>query len=182
MSARFFAALQRAKRALSWYNRYLLLTVGEFGSKIIMIIYTQGCYIMKEIKVPASVDQIDIVTDFVNEALDALLCPIKYRMQIDVAIDELFGNIARYAYHPEKGDAIVQVESDSDGLSVTITFIDSGKPFDPLGRDDPDITLSADERSIGGLGIFVVKKTMDGIDYEYKDGHNILRIKKNLNR
>ena len=137
---------------------------------------------MKEIKIPAAVDQIDIVTDFVNEELEKLSCPIKSQMQIDVAIDELFGNIAKYAYHPGEGDAVVRVESDDETLSVTITFIDSGKPFDPLNKADPDVTLSAEERGIGGLGIYVVKKTMDGVEYEYKDGKNILKIKKSLSR
>lgn len=138
---------------------------------------------MKEIKVPAAIDQIDAVTDFVNSVLEELSCSIKAQMQIDVAIDELFGNIAKYAYHPsDGGDAVIRVESDEDSLSVTITFMDEGKPFDPLRRSDPDVTLSAEERGIGGLGIYVVKKTMDGVDYEYRDGMNILRIKKNLGR
>ena len=101
-------------------------------------------------------------------------------MQIDVAIDELFANIANYAYTPDVGPATVRVEVEEDPLTVVITFIDKGIPYDPLAKEDPDITLSAEEREIGGLGIFMVKQTMDEISYEYKDGQNILTIKKNL--
>lgn len=135
---------------------------------------------MKELNVEAVVENIDQVTDFVNEELESLGCPVKARVQIDVAIDELFGNIARYAYNPEVGPATVRVEVDENPLSVVVTFIDHGIPYDPLKKEDPDITLSAEDRAIGGLGIYLVKKSMDAIDYEYKDGQNILKIKKKL--
>ena len=101
-------------------------------------------------------------------------------MQINIAIDELFGNIAHYAYNPDVGDATVRVEVTEEPLAVVITFIDGGVPYDPLKAVDPDITLSADQRQIGGLGIYMVKKSMDEITYEYKDGKNILSIKKKL--
>ena len=136
---------------------------------------------MKELTVEAKTTNIEAVTDFVNEQLEALDCPIKAQMQIDIAIDELFGNIAHYAYNPEIGKATVRVEVTKDPLAVVITFIDNGVPYDPLAKADPDTTLSAEERDIGGLGIYMVKKSMDEITYEYKDGHNILKIKKNLN-
>lgn len=132
----------------------------------------------KEMTIIAAVENIDQVTDFINAELEELNCPMRARVQIDVAIDELFGNIARYAYPPEGGDATVRIEVEEDPLAVIITFIDSGKQFDPLHREDPDVSLDAQDRQIGGLGIFVVKKTMDAIDYEYKDGHNILKIRK----
>ena len=135
---------------------------------------------MKELTVAATVENIETVTDFVNEQLEALDCPMKAQMQIDIAIDELFGNIAHYAYNPEIGKATVRVEVIDDPLAVTITFIDNGVPYDPLAKADPDTTLSAEEREIGGLGIYMVKKSMDDITYEYKDGQNILAIKKNL--
>ena len=135
---------------------------------------------MKELTVEAKTTNIEAVTDFVNEQLEALDCPIKAQMQIDIAIDELFGNIAHYAYNPEIGKATVRVEVIEDPLAVTITFIDNGVPYDPLAKADPDTTLSAEEREIGGLGIYMVKKSMDDITYEYKDGQNILAIKKNL--
>ena len=135
---------------------------------------------MKELTIEAKIENIEAVTDFVNEQLEALDCPMKVQMQIDIAIDELFGNIAHYAYNPEIGKATVRVEVIEDPLAVTITFIDNGVPYDPLAKEDPDTTLSAEEREIGGLGIYMVKKSMDDITYEYKDGQNILAIKKNL--
>ena len=135
---------------------------------------------MKELTIAATVENIETVTDFVNEQLEALDCPMKVQMQIDIAIDELFGNIAHSAYNPEIGHATVRVEVIEEPLSVVITFIDNGVPYDPLAKADPDTTLSADEREIGGLGIYMVKKSMDDITYEYKDGQNILKIKKNL--
>ena len=135
---------------------------------------------MKELTVEAKTTNIEAVTDFVNEQLEALDCPMKAQMQIDIAIDELFGNIAHYAYNPEIGKATVRVEVIEDPLAVTTTFIDNGVPYDPLAKADPDTTLSAEERDIGGLGIYMVKKSMDDITYEYKDGQNILKIKKNL--
>jgi anti-sigma regulatory factor (Ser/Thr protein kinase) len=105
---------------------------------------------------------------------------MKAQMQIDIAIDELFGNIAHYAYNPEIGQATVRVEVTQDPLAVVITFIDNGVPYDPLAKTDPDTTLSAEEREIGGLGIYMVKKSMDEITYDYKDGQNILKIKKRI--
>lgn len=135
---------------------------------------------MKELTLPATIENIETVIDFVNEQLEEIKCPLKAQMQIDIAIDELFGNIAHYAYNPETGPATVRVEVTEEPIAVVITFIDRGVPYDPLKKEDPDITLSAEERAIGGLGIFMVKKTMDEISYEYKDGKNILRIKKNM--
>ena len=135
---------------------------------------------MKELTIAATVENIETVTDFVNEQLESLDCPMKAQMQIDIVIDELFGNIAHYAYNPEIGQATVRVEVIEEPLSVVITFIDNGVPYDPLAKADPDTTLSADEREIGGLGIYMVKKSMDDITYDYKDGQNILKIKKNL--
>ena len=135
---------------------------------------------MKELTLAATVENIETVTEFVNAQLELLDCPIKAQMQIDIAIDELFGNIAHYAYNTEVGSATVRVEVSEAPLAVIITFIDNGVPYDPLGKNDPDITLSAEEREIGGLGIYMVKKSMDEITYEYKDGQNILKIKKNI--
>ena len=133
---------------------------------------------MKELNIAATVENIEVVTDFVNQQLELLECPMKAQMQIDIAIDELFSNIAHYSYNPEVGQATVRVEVVENPLAVTITFIDNGIPYDPLAKEDPDLTLSAEERQIGGLGIYMVKKSMDEITYEYKDGQNILSIKK----
>ena len=133
---------------------------------------------MKELTIAATVENIEVVTDFVNQQLELLECPMKAQMQIDIAIDELFSNIAHYSYNPEVGQATVRVEVLENPLAVTITFIDNGIPYDPLAKEDPDLSLSAEERQIGGLGIYMVKKSMDEITYEYKDGQNILSIKK----
>ena len=135
---------------------------------------------MKELTIAATVENIEVVTAFVDEQLEALDCPMRAQMQIDIAIDELFSNIAHYAYTPEIGQATVRVEVVNDPLAVIITFIDKGVPYDPLAKADPDTTLSAEDRAIGGLGIYMVKKSMDEITYEYKDGQNILAIKKHL--
>lgn len=135
---------------------------------------------MKELTLDASIENIPAVTGFVDEQLERLACPLEAQAQIDIAIDELFSNIAYYAYNPETGPATVRVEVIEDPLSVEITFIDAGARYDPLAREDPDLSLSAAERQIGGLGIYIVKNSMDAVSYEYKDGKNILRIRKSL--
>lgn len=135
---------------------------------------------VKELTVEATIKNVQTVTDFVNAQLEDFGCPMKAQMQIDIAIDELFGNIAHYAYGSGTGSATVLIELQEEPRAAVITFIDSGIPFDPLQSADPDTTLSAQERKIGGLGIFLVKKTMDKMEYQYKDGQNILTIKKEL--
>lgn len=140
----------------------------------------KGVIGMKELTIDAVIENIETVTAFVNAELEAIGCPMKAQIQLDVAIDELFGNIAHYAYGHDKGKATVRITFDDQSHTVTLTFIDSGTPFDPLQKADPDTTLSAKERSIGGLGIFLVKKTMDHMEYRYEDGHNILSIMKKL--
>jgi len=135
---------------------------------------------MKELNVDSTVENVEKVLEFVNCELEKYDCPMKAQMQIDIAIDELFSNIAHYAYNPEVGPATIRFEVVEEPLSVVITFIDNGVQYNPLEKDDPDITLSADDREIGGLGIFMVKKSMDEITYEFKNGQNILKVKKNL--
>lgn len=135
---------------------------------------------MKQLDIEARVENLDTVIAFVDEQIEALDCPPKIQMQIDVAVEEIFVNIANYAYNPEVGPATIRVEINKEKPAVEISFIDHGVKYDPLAKEDPDITLSAKERAIGGLGIFMVKKTMDDITYEYKDGQNILKIKKQM--
>ncbi|MBR1561470.1 MAG: ATP-binding protein [Clostridia bacterium] len=135
---------------------------------------------MKEIVLDAVIDNIHAATDFVDAELEALDCPMKAQLQLDVAIDEIFTNIASYAYPDGGGVATVRFDFDADARTVRVAFIDSGVPFDPLKKADPDVTLSAEERSIGGLGIFMVKKTMDGMYYERRDGMNVLTIEKKI--
>ena len=134
---------------------------------------------MEKLCIKAKLENLADVTAFVESQLETLDLPMKTQMQIDLAVEEIFVNIANYAYSPEDGLAIIEVELTEDPR-VIITFIDNGKPFDPLASDDPDITQTAEDRKVGGLGIFMVKKSMDNVSYEYKDGQNILRIEKRL--
>ena len=134
----------------------------------------------KEITVMADVKNLEAVTAFVDEGLEQFDCPPRIQMQLDIAVDELFSNIAYYAYQPGTGEATVRLEITQDPACAALTFIDSGVPYDPLSHTDPDITLSAQERQIGGLGIYMVKKSMDQVSYQYLDGKNMLTIRKNL--
>ncbi len=135
---------------------------------------------MKEITLDATLENIDAVTDFVNAQLEEQDCSMKAQMQIDIAIDELFSNIARYAYAPNVGQATVRFEVEGSPKTAKIEFRDSGVPYDPLQKNDPDVTLAADDREIGGLGIYMVKKSMDDVKYEYKDNQNIVTIFKQI--
>lgn len=134
----------------------------------------------KELETEAAAEQLDEVQAFVDAHLEAAGCPLKTQMQIDIVVEEIFINIASYAYAPGKGNATVRVETTASPRGVVLTFFDSGRPYDPLAREDPDITLPAEERQIGGLGIFITKKTMDEVRYEYRDGQNILTMRKNF--
>ena len=135
---------------------------------------------MCEITIEAKIENLNEVLAFVDGQLEELGCPIKAQMQIDIAVEEIFVNIASYAYTPGVGNAVVRFESSRDPASVTITFIDSGVPYDPVQKDDPDVTLSAEERGIGGLGIYMAKKAVDDMKYVYRDGQNILSISKSI--
>ena len=133
-----------------------------------------------ELEVVAVPENLAGVQAFVEERLDAAECSMKAKMQISVAVEEIFVNIASYAYAPVQGKAAVRVEVSEHPVTVSITFMDHGTPYDPLAKEDPDVTLSAEERDVGGLGIFMTKKFMDDVSYEYKNGQNILTLKKNL--
>ena len=135
---------------------------------------------MKEFKLIASIENLEQVINFINKELDSNACPAKIKTQIDVVIDELFANIANYAYKEKDGEVIIKIDFEENPKCVEITFMDRGIPFNPLEREDPDITLSINERQIGGLGIFMVKKIMDEVTYDFKEGYNILKIKKNI--
>ncbi len=132
-----------------------------------------------EMVIEAAVENLPEVIGFIERHLEEAQCGMKAQMQICIAAEEVFVNIANYAYAPDKGNATVRIDVTEEPL-VIITFMDNGVPFDPLKKEDPDISLPASERRIGGLGIFMTKKTMDNVEYEYKDGQNILRLKKNL--
>lgn len=135
---------------------------------------------MKKMVVSAAVDRLDEINAFVDAELDACGCSPKAQMQVALAVEEIFVNIAHYAYNPEVGEAEISVDAGGDPPSVTIRFLDHGQPFNPLAKPDADTTLSAEERDIGGLGILLVKKNMDEVQYSYENGANILTIRKNL--
>lgn len=131
-----------------------------------------------EIELDAVVANVPVLAEFIEAKLEQINCPVKAMMQISVAVDELFSNISMYAYGEQTGKAIIKITLDNS--MVSISFTDSGIPYNPLEKEDPDVEAPIEERKIGGLGIYMVKKTMDDMIYEYTDGHNILTIKKNI--
>lgn len=133
-----------------------------------------------ELRLKAVIENVDLLTDFVNEQLEGMDCSRRAMTQIDIALDELFSNVCNYAYGEGEGHVTVYVDETEDGKSARITLADAGIPFDPLAQDDPDVTLGLHDRAIGGLGIFMVKRTMDDVSYEYRDGLNMLTVIKAL--
>lgn len=131
-----------------------------------------------DLTLPADAGSLPELEAFLEERLSAVNCPPKTRRQLALIAEEVFINIASYAYAPETGSATVRI--DADPSSVRITFVDRGVPYDPLQKDDPDVTLSAEERRIGGLGIFLTKKLSDDVQYEYRDGQNRLTVTKHF--
>ena len=129
----------------------------------------------------ATVENLDLLNEFLEEQLTKLGCSMKEIMQLQLSAEEVFVNIASYAYTPARGKAWIDLETLPEDRSVVeISFRDNGKPYDPLKKEDPDITLPAEERGIGGLGIFMVKSSMDDVQYEYQDFQNVLRIRKRV--
>ena len=132
------------------------------------------------ITLPATVENIGKITAFVEGRMEEKDCPLKQIMQVSMAVDEIMANVAMYAYAPGTGDVTVAVDFDDGSRTVSITFIDRGVAFDPLAKEDPDVTLPAEQRKIGGLGIFLVKKTMDDVAYRREGDKNVLCIKKKV--
>lgn len=126
----------------------------------------------------AKIEDITPITSYVESELEKLDCPMRDLMQISIAIDEIYSNIVFYAYGEGSGPATVIFEELNDPHGMQLTFIDEGQQYDPLAKEDPDITLKAEERGVGGLGIYMVKNQMSNMLYEYKDGKNILTIQK----
>ena len=133
---------------------------------------------MKTLVVDAVVENLAQVQEFIENEIDNTTT--KIRIQLAIAIEEIFMNIANYAYNPEVGEVSIKFELNDDESQIRIQFLDGGKPFDPLAKKDADTTLSAEARDIGGLGILMVKNSMDNVDYCYKDGYNILTLHKTL--
>ncbi len=128
----------------------------------------------------AKVENLQDVLAFVDGLLEQYECPMKIQMQVDVAVEEIFVNIAQYAYPNKNGTAKVGIEVTEPSRKLSIIFKDSGIPYDPLAKPDPDISLPVQERQIGGLGIYMAKKVMDDMMYQRIDGQNILTICKNI--
>lgn len=135
---------------------------------------------MKELTIPAKTDRLDRVLEFIEAELSNTECTAKVKMQIKVAVEEIYVNIANYAYRPGEGNATIRCHIQDDPKHIEIQFVDSGTIYNPLEKLDPDITLDADHRQIGGLGILMVKKMMDHISYRHEGGRNILTLKKNI--
>jgi len=135
---------------------------------------------MKEIRLPAKTENLKKVIDFVSSELEIHSCPLRAKFQIELAVEEIFVNIANYAYRPEVGEATVRCSVEGEPLQATAQFFDRGKEYNPLSREAPDTSLPLEDREIGGLGILLVKKNIDTIDYEYREGKNILTIKKKV--
>ena len=128
------------------------------------------------LRVDADDQKLSEVLEFVDTLLEENDCSMKTQMQIDISLEELFVNIAHYAYPEGNGWAEIRAKIIDDVIEITL--VDGGKPYDPLAKPDPDITLGVEDRQIGGLGIFISKKQMDELKYEYTDGHNVLTMKK----
>lgn len=135
---------------------------------------------MKELTVAAKLSELDRVLLFVDAELNKHGCPEKERIQIAVAVEEIYVNIASYAYTPHEGNATIRFSAKTNPMQFTIQFVDGGKPYNPLSKPDPNVLLNAEERGIGGLGIYIVKKNMDGVRYEYLNGKNIFTIMKTI--
>ena len=135
---------------------------------------------MKELRLQASAERLEDVQEFVRGELEAAGGSLKVMSQVEIAVEEIYVNIVHYAYPSGEGEAAIRCETDREVPKITIQFLDAGTPFDPLAKEDADISLSAEERSIGGLGILMVKKLMDEVTYCYEEGKNILTIVKYL--
>ena len=128
-------------------------------------------------KFDAKVEELDNVIGYIESKMEESGAPMKAVMQVTVAAEEMFVNIAHYAYGSDEaeGYALVEVEQPEEN-TVSIRFVDEGVMFNPLKKADPDVTRSAEDRNIGGLGIYMVKKTMDSVDYVREDGKNIFTM------
>ena len=132
---------------------------------------------MDELTIDARVGNLNMVIRFISERLEAAGCSMKQQAQMTIAAEEVFVNIARYAYDNRSGGATVRI---SVGDDIVVEFEDSGKPYNPIDKSDPDITASVDNREVGGLGVFMVKKLMDSVEYRREKGKNVLTLRKSL--
>ena len=160
---------------------------GKLDKEIVKSFYESNAWnrslepaILKEITMDAIMGNLDDALTFIDDYLDEFGCSAKSKMQVDLAAEEIFVNIAQYSYSSGIGNVTIRIGLSEDHSQVSITCIDSGIPYDPLAKDDPDVTLPVEERQVGGLGIFLIKKYTDDIRYKYAEGCNNLTIVKNL--
>ncbi len=128
----------------------------------------------------ATPENVAVSQELVHNFLDSVSCSMSTFFELDMIVEEIFINIVHYAYGDHGGKAFMDLALNKEGDTLSITFRDTGFPYNPLGKEDPDITAPASERPIGGLGIFLVQKYSNGLSYEYADGQNRLTIHKKL--
>lgn len=137
--------------------------------------------VSKNITVPSKADRLYEVQDFVNSCLSGSGASPKVLMQLQLVVEEIFINIANYAYSPpDSGNVDISCTVEEDVMKVTLKFVDSGPEFDPLKRPDPDLDKDLEDRPIGGLGIFLVKNSVDGLVYRRDGDKNILTVEKHI--
>ncbi len=135
---------------------------------------------MKTLTIPATTGNLPAVLDFINTQLEAAGCDRRTQFQINLALEEIYINIAYYAYAPGSGTVTIVTDVTGEPPRLEIQFVDQGRPFNPLAGEEPDTTLTAKEREPGGLGILLTRKSMDDVQYRYADGQNILTLRKTL--
>ncbi len=136
----------------------------------------------EELVIKAVIDNLDDVNFFIHKSIEQFDISKRTLMQLDLVVEEIFVNIASYAYSPNTGLVKILLETEVEPLSISLTFIDSGVPYNPLEKSDPDVNLSADDRQIGGLGIFLTKKLVNNMSYQFVGGQNVLQLTKSLQR
>ena len=168
---------------LPYLHREIRKFVGEapqFDDITMLMLEYKGPEKAEELEIEARRENLNQVLDFVGAHLERRGCSMKVQTQLAIAVEEIFVNIANYAYGGNPGRAVIRMQEIHDPEGISITFIDEGIPFDPLAKPDPDVTLAAEDRAIGGLGIYIVKKSMNDVRYEYKDKCNKLTLVKNF--
>ncbi len=135
---------------------------------------------MKELRIKAIIKNLHRVLEFIDAILIKEKCSPDLISQMDIAVEEIFVNVSSYAYSPKDGEITIRVEILRDTNEIQVTFKDDGVPFDPLKHQDPNVDIPIEDRPIGGLGVYMVKMSMDKVEYEYKDGSNVLSITKNI--
>lgn len=136
--------------------------------------------VKSKMTVEAKTGELDGVVAFVTGCLEDTDCPIQTMLKLECVIEEIFVNICYYAYPPDTGPVVITVEYSGDEGYLTVEFSDRGKPYDPLAKEDPDVTMTAKDEKLGGLGIYLTKKLMDEVTYRYENGANILTMKKGI--